>query len=144
VDLSALDIAYISGVIDVQARIRVTRVSSGTRLPLISLSTPSIEVVGYLGRVTAVRTFSIDRDYHAHRCAEHCPDRHQHRLSTSGRWSLNGAKATVVLSAILPHLKFQIPDAEVALKVGLEAPHKPATPQKLYALGWPVPKEWQQ
>jgi hypothetical protein len=137
--LTEAQIAHVAGILDAMARFRVRTTPDGTNLPYVAVSCPNMPLLEYLGSLTGVVPFTTSRAYEKHRCTEHCSEPHQHVVSASGRWSVSGAKATVVLAAITPHLRFQKTEAEDLLAVGLEAPRKPATPAKMAALGWPDP-----
>jgi hypothetical protein len=59
-------------------------------------------------------------------CTEHCREKHQHVMSVSGRWSVTGANATVVLWNIRPFIQLQTEQVRTDLVVGLSAGFKPA------------------
>lgn len=137
--LSSEQIAYVAGILDTQGKFRVRETPDGTRLPHVAVSCPNMALLEYLGSLTGVVPFITRRTYDRHRCTQHCKEPHQHVISASGRWSISGAKATVVLAAIEPYAHFQKSEIRELLEVGLEAPKKPATPDKMAALGWPNP-----
>jgi hypothetical protein len=126
-------------VVDAQGHIAVRVTADGTQLPQLSLSCPNVPLLLWLGDLTGVRPVVTTRAYSKMGCAEHCATKHRHVTSTSGRWQISGAKATVVLAAIGPFLRWQVDEATAALELGLSAPFKPATPNKMEALGWPIP-----
>jgi hypothetical protein len=138
-------LGYISGVLDANAVFRVVEVE-GTELPRIMLHGLHPDVLEVLASSTGTKVITTTRDYHRHACTAHCPpEHHQNKVkSTSSRWSLTGAKATVVISAVLPHLRAQTETAKAVMEVGLEAPRKPNTLDKMVELGWPIPEEWQE
>ena len=140
--LTREDIAYVAGLLDALSRVRIFSTPEGTDLPRIAVSTPEMELLTYLGSLTGTAPFITKRTYDRHRCTQHCEQAHQHVVSKSGRWSVSGAKATILGSAVLPHIRLQKTDFEVAVAVGLIAPKKLATPKKMQALGWPLPEEW--
>lgn len=140
--LTDADLVYVAAVVDLLGHVTV-RSMEGTDLPYIAISTRHVELLSDLGEMTGTKVLTTRRAYNQHRCREHCDEAHQHVESVSGRWQLTGAKATVLLAAIKPFIRFQKTDIEEALKVGLGAPKKPATPNKMKALGWPIPEEWQ-
>lgn len=131
--------AYIAGILDIMARITTMETTDGTRLPLVAVSTTDTGILNYLGEVSGITPFLTHRSYDKHRCIEHCETAHEHVVSTSGRWSVSGAKATIILHNVRPFLRMQLDAAEDALEVGLVAPFKPATPAKMVELGWKVP-----
>lgn len=133
------DIVYIAAVIDTQGHITTRTVRDAT-LPLVAVSGKNDELLRWLGRMTGVRPFITTRDYSRHACNIHCPSAHQRIVSFSGRWSLSGIKATILLQGILPYMRFQRVAAIDAIQVGLEAGYKPATIEKMKALGWQPPE----
>jgi hypothetical protein len=133
-------IAYIAGVIDVRSRIKIQRFGE-TDLPLVAVSTPDARLARFLCSATGMNPVLVRRDYKRVGCHDHCDRRHLHVKSQTSRWTVSGAKATIVLAATRPYLHIQTRDADAALACGLSATHKPATPTKMAALGWPLP-EW--
>lgn len=136
------DLAYVAALIDGFALLRVRTTSEGTELPVISISSPKVEMLNVLGKMTGIKPFATNRAYDKHRCSEHCEAKHEHIVSTSNRWQITGAKATVVLCAIRPYLRVKGSEAEELIHVGLGAPYKPATLSKTADLGWPMPEGW--
>lgn len=139
--LDDAEIAYVAGILDTLGNFRVRETPDGTRLPSIAVSTPNTPLLAYLGNITGVTVLTTTRSYDRHRCMEHCAEAHQHVTSRSGRWSVTGARATVILAAIRPYMRLQVDDVDQLLAVGLDAPRKPATPKRMSTLGWPDP--WQ-
>ena len=136
------DLAYIAAVIDVMGNIREMETDTGTLLPLVSVSCPDEALLAYLGEVSDVQAFVTVRRYDRHRCTEHCDEAHQHVESRSRRWTVSGAKATVILAAVEPYLRFQKDRVAEMVALGLDAPRKAATPRKMKRLGWPLPEGW--
>jgi electron transfer flavoprotein alpha/beta subunit len=58
-------------------------------------------------------------------------------VSSTGRWSLTGARAAVFLNAIEPYLRLKQGHVHEVVNAGMAAPHKAATLRKMYDLGWP-------
>lgn len=137
------DLAYVAGVLDTRAVVK-TRLAPGTEtvLPHIMLSSGDAQLLQWLAQITAVRSIVTSRKYDKHRCLEHCTQAHDHITSVSGRWSLTGAKATVVLWGTRGHVRFHAEAWDRALQAGLTASRKPATVAKMKALGWPLPPGW--
>lgn len=131
-------VAYAAAVIDTQGVIRL-REAGGTLLPMVALHSPNMELLDWFAEITGTKVTRVTRDYQRAPCVDHCQERHQHIKSVSGRWSVTGVRATVLLFNVRSHLRFQIDAAQEALAVGLSAPFKPATPKKMEALGWEVP-----
>ncbi len=140
--LSLTEIAYIAAVIDVQGLVRLRVTPEGTELPHVAVS-GDMALLTYLGELSGVAPFTTKRSYDKHRCREHCTEAHQHILSVSGRWSVSGAKATVILYAVEPYVMFKKDEVAEALTAGLKAPRKKATPAKMHKLGWPMPEGWE-
>lgn len=134
------DFAYLAGVLDGRGNIAVRRVGD-TLLPLVAVSVKETDLLEWLNKVTDVKIVMTTRDFVKNGCTQHCLQQHVHVQSVSARWSVTGAKATIVLAAVRPFLRVKGIDADIALSVGLRAPHKPATPRKMASLGWPLP-EW--
>ena len=147
--LSDLELAYLAGVLDTRAVVRIRLVGgSGARqgvmssLPYLALSCGDAELLDWLCRLTGVKSVVTTRTYDKHRCLEHCEESHDHVQSTSGRWSVSGSRATVLLSATLPYVRLQEDRWRKALQAGLSADRKEAVAQKMSALGWPLPLAW--
>lgn len=136
--LSVADLAYIAGVIDTRGHI-ATRSVRGATLPLLAVSSSESALLEWLGDATGTRPVSTRRDYGRMGCSAHCPEPHLHVTSVSGRWSVTGVKATVVLFGVAPYLRVRAEDAQAAVTLGLSAGFKQATVTKMAALGWPVP-----
>ena len=119
---------------------RSSETSSPLRSRICSGSCPNLSLLDWLAERTGTSVTRVRRDYTRNGCAMHCPQAHVHIQSHSGRWSLSGVRATVVLSGLLPFLQMQVQDAQALVAVGLRAPHKPATIAKMAQLGWPTPQ----
>lgn len=140
--LTEAELAYIAAVINTRARIKKLTLKTGTVIPVVHLSTPDMELLQYLGGLTGITPFLTHRSYQKHRCNEHCPDKHEHVESQSSRWSISGAKATILLSAIQPYVRFQTAVVNEVVDLGLDASHKPGTVSRMAELGWPLPDDW--
>lgn len=132
-------LAYVAAVVDLLGLIRI-RDAGGTQLPVVQLHGKYLPTMQYLGELTGTRAIQTRRSYARAGCSEHCADKHQHIVSVSGRWSLTGAKATILLWNIRPFLRLQVERAAQAMNVGFSTPFKPATLQKMQQLGWDVPE----
>lgn len=132
-----IPIQYVAGILDACAIFRIRETAEGTKLPGVFVHGLPMPMLNILAETTGTKVTVVTRDYHRALCADHCPDQHGHVRSVSGRWSVTGAKATVLISAVLPHLRGQTAQAYEALTIGLEAPRKSTTFAKMYALGWP-------
>ena len=134
-------LAWYAGVIDLAGVIR-TREVGDTVLPMLALHGPNTLLLQQFAEATATKVTIVKRDYHRMNCSVHCTEAHQHVLSESGRWSVSGAKATVVLFALRPYLRIQGYAADECIEVGMSAPRKATTGFKMEELGWPLPEEW--
>ena len=130
------DAAWLAGVLDAIGRIRVRYADSGTALAEVAVSSPHVELLEKVAAMTGVKVTPVRRDYNRLGCSEHCREPHLHVESITGRWSLTGARAVIVLRAIRPHLVVLGPDADRVLAYAGDAPFKKATVDKMRALGW--------
>lgn len=133
-------LAYVAGIVDLLGLIRIRDVE-GTMLPVLQIHGQHMPIFNYLGELTGTRAIETRRDYTRAGCSQHCSEKHMHIVSRSGRWSLTGAKATVVLWNIQPYLREKKDAADGALAVGLATKFKQGTVDKMAALGWDVPEE---
>lgn len=134
-------LAYMAGIVDVMGNLRLREVNhSGTLLPFVEVACPNILLLERLGEWTGSAVTKVRRDYRRNGCTKHCPEPHVHIQSSSGRWSVSGVRATVVLHGLLPYLELQADQASELLEAGLVAPRKPATIRKLAELGWVIPE----
>lgn len=138
--LSERQLAYIAGVVDVMAAMRLREAHSGNQLPWVGISTPNLAMVQWLADRTGVTVTTVTRSYNRDGCALHCPEPHVHIHSQTGRWSISGARATVMLYNLLPYLELQAESAKELLDVGLRCGRKFNTGAKMAALGWEIPE----
>ena len=117
--------------------LKMRETETGAQLPAVFVSTARMDIVDTLAELTGVSVTTVVRKYNRVGCGEHCTEAHMHVNSTTGRWSLTGARCTVFLSALLPYLTSNREEAEKAVAAGMDAPFKAATVEKMYALGWP-------
>ncbi len=132
-------LAYIAGIVDVMAVLRI-RNTQGAPLPFVEINCPNLALLEWLAERTGTSVTVVNRDYTRNGCALHCPEAHVHIRSASGRWSLSGVRATVVLHGVVPFMQLQTEAAQQLLEAGLRAPRKPATIAKMTNLGWAVPE----
>lgn len=136
--------SYLAGVLDLAGVIRTRTVKTGTELPYVALSGSHGPMLNLLGQLTGTRAIITHRSYLKAGCSEHCSDKHLHVESVSGRWSVSGVKATVLLYNLRPYLFFNEGLAADAINVGLAAPFKAGVLHKMDALGWFLPDELEQ
>ena len=132
-------VAYVAGIIDTTGVIR-TRMVQDTELPYVAVSGSNEGMLRFLAEVTGAKVTITRRSYMKAGCSVHCKEKHQHIQSISGRWSVSGVKATVLLHNVRPFMRLQAAEAAAALDVGLRTGFKPATVQKMSDLGWSVPE----
>lgn len=128
-------VLWCAGMCDALAIYRV-RDADGTKLPSVSISTTRTAALQRLADLTGAKLTVVRRRYDRLGCGEHCTSPHLHVDSTTVRWSLTGARATIFSEAVTPHLITTRDEALAVLEVGRAAPHKPATRRKMEALGW--------
>lgn len=139
IQVSTADKAYCAAIVDTLANLR-TRTTDKSVLPEVQVNCPNLDLLRWLGAITGTGHFETRRDYMRHVCTDHCPEAHAHVQSTSGRWSVTGARATVLLVGVSPYLRLRTAEASELIQVGLAAGWKPATVTKMAALGWTVPE----
>lgn len=132
-------LAYVAGAIDLLGLIRI-RDAAGTPLPVVQMHGDHMHMLEFLGELTGTKAIVVRRSYTRAGCSIHCKEKHQHVVSVSGRWSLTGAKATVVLWNIRPYLRIQAEKADAAIAVGLRTNFKPGTLRRMTDLGWVIPE----
>lgn len=133
-------LAYIAGVVDLLGNIKVRELDNGTRLPQVQIHGDHMRTLTYLGELTETKAIVARRSYARAGCAEHCKEKHQHIESRSGRWSLTGVKATIVLWNIRPYLRVQADAAIEAINVGTSTRFKPGVVSRMRELGWQIPE----
>lgn len=141
--LTEPDYAWCAGVIDTLGLVKLRpSPATGTELAYVAISSPRIDILERLAEMTGSTVVTVNRQYNRLGCDEHCTEPHVHVHSTTGRWSLTGAKALVFLSAIQPYVHMRREEIDKVLAVGSVAPRKLATVEKMAELGWPV-EEWE-
>lgn len=137
--LDVATLAYVAGVLDMQCNIKTRTTPDDTVLPMLAMYGPNVAMLEYLASLTDTKMVVARRSFSRAGCAQHCKDKHQHIESVSGRWTLTGMKATIVLHNIRPYVRLQSEAVTSALVVGLNAPFKPAALRKMTDLGWEIP-----
>lgn len=134
------DPPYIAALLDNHARLNIRTFADGTELPTISIQgdLPALE---WLADVTGVTVQLIPKGYNRHQCSDHCPQAHTRVESTSRRWTLTGARATIVLQQVNIYMRVQDRDARRLADLGRGVGFKPATVADMEAHGWTVPEE---
>lgn len=138
--MSDIPLGYIAGILDANAIFRIRKTPGGTELPCVAVHGLPLPIMKVLAEYTGTKVTMVTRDFSRQPCALHCEQKHSHVVSVSGRWSVTGARATVLIHAVLPHLQAQRVIATEVMAVGLSAPKKSTTYTKMAQLGWPIPK----
>lgn len=136
--LSATDLSYAAALLDNFAVLRL-RETAASSLPVVMASGkhPSIP---WLGEITGTKVIETRRGYTKHMCTQHCPDRHADITSLSKRWSVTGMRATIMLSNVLPYLRFQSEKARELIEVGLQVQYQGQVVNEMQILGWSIPE----
>lgn len=135
--LAQTDISYCAAVIDNNAALR-SRALGSSLLPVIQIS-GRYPALDWLGEITGTKVIETSRGYTRHNCTEHCPQRHAHIKSESRRWSVTGMRATIVLTSVLPYLKYQRDQAEALIEQGLSVHYQGQVVNEMASLGWKIP-----
>lgn len=137
VTLSKADLAYCAALIDNLAALR-TRRAGPSDLPVIQVS-GKWGVLSWLGEITGTKVIETRRKYTRHNCTEHCPDRHAEIVSRSGRWSITGMRAVIVLLNCEPYLRVQAARARELIDAGLAASYQGSVVNDMAKRGWAIP-----
>lgn len=137
--LDVTELAYVAGVIDMLGVLRTRRVGDAD-LPAVMIHGSHSEMMKYLAGLTGTKITVVKRAFLRAGCVEHCKEKHQHVESVSARWSVTGAKATILLWNVRPYIKLQAEAVTEVMNVGFDAQFKPATLRKMADLGWEVPE----
>lgn len=132
-------LAYVAGVVDLLGLIRIRTLANGTKQPVVQMHGKYMPTLNYMGELTGTKAIEVSREYTRAGCAEHCKEKHMHVVSVSGRWSLTGVKATIMLWNIRPYLRLQADKAIEAIQIGTRSPFKQHVADKMRDLGWDVP-----
>lgn len=133
------ELAYIAGLLDGRAVFREREVGDTALLPVIAVNGGSPAVNEYLGKMTGTKITRTHRDYQRKPCHIHCREAHEHSVSSSQRWSVTGAKATIMLWNISGFLKIDKPKASALLQLGLTQSWKSNAVDDMEKLGWMIP-----
>lgn len=128
-------VAWCAGVIDSLGHITTRKLPTGSTIAVVTVSSPKVEILERLSELTGTKPITVRRDYSRLGCSDHCTERHLHVKSTSGRWSVSGARASILLRCLTPHLITTLQKASEVLREA-DAPYKEATVRKMEELGW--------
>lgn len=129
-------VAWVAGVLDSLARVRIRETDDGTSLPVVAISSPKLDLLRAVAELTGVQVVRVRRRYDRVGCDVHCDKRHLHVQSDTGRWELVGARAVVVLRAVRPYVVRLGDEIDTVLAATAAAPCKPSTLRKMAELGW--------
>ena len=136
--LAPADLAYAAALIDSFAVLTTRRVGEA-ELPQVTIQ-GKVAALPWLAEVSGVKVIEVAKDYARHQCSEHCPDRHTRIESTTRRWQLTGARATVVLYSVEPYLRVQARTARGLVEVGQGLGFKTDVVNDMTRLGWTIPE----
>lgn len=135
--LTTADLAYAAALIDNLATLRLRELGP-SQLPVVSIA-GRIGALTWLGEVTGVKVVETRRAYTRHNCTEHCPEAHARIESRSGRWSVTGMRATIVLANVEEYLRVQATDARQLVEAGLGVQYQGQVVNDMRRLGWSIP-----
>lgn len=98
-----LDLSYVAGVIDSRGHLEVTN-RHGTPQPRIRVTTRRVALLSHLAQLTGTKVVTDDRGYERRQCSEHCKSKHVHAVRQSAQWTVDSARATIVLFNVAPLL----------------------------------------
>jgi hypothetical protein len=135
-------VGYVAGVIDARGHIEVNN-RHGKPQPRVRITTKRIELLEKMAALTGSKVVQDRMGYNRKACSEHCADQHQHVAWQSIQWTVDSARATIVLYNVQPFIFGQVDKVRTALMAGLAAfpPERGNTPQQMYDLGWEIPDE---
>jgi hypothetical protein len=139
--------AWIAGVIDARGHIE-SHNRHGHVQPRVRVTTRNVELLGTLARFCGNKVVLDERGYDRRPCGDHCTSQHQHMVRQSASWTVDSARATVVLFNVVPFLYAQRTTASLALEAGLKRfpPARGDLVPQMVALGWELPStsHWQE
>jgi hypothetical protein len=135
--LSQADVAYCAALIDNLAALRTRQVGPST-LPVVQVS-GKWGVLSWLAEITGTKVIETRRKYTRHNCTEHCPSRHSDITSRSGRWSITGMRAVIVLLNCEKYMRVQESRARELIDAGLAATYQGQVVNDMRRRGWEIP-----
>jgi len=135
--LEPAELAYAAALVDSFAVLRV-RDYRGTGLPEVTIQ-GKLAALDWLALITGVTVRTIPKSYSRHQCTEHCPDKHMRIESSSLRWQVTGARATIVLHGCAPFMRVQTRDAWKLIESGLAIGYKTDVVNDMTRRGWEIP-----
>lgn len=138
--MSALNVAYLAGVIDARGHVEVN-VRHDRPQPRIRITTRRFGLLSHLAECTGTKVYADDRGYERRPCSNHCHEPHVHVVRQSSRWTVDSSRATIVLYNIEPFIVDKRDEVRTALMAGLDAfpPTRSNVPEVMVRLGWAIP-----
>lgn len=133
------DLAYAAALVDTLGALTLRDVGP-SQLPVVTLQGRFTEALAWLGEQTGTKIIVLQREFMRSGCTHHCPEPHVHIRSSSGRWQISGAKATIVLHNLLPYLRTQDETARTLIEAGRSIGYKGQVVQAMAAKGWDIPE----
>jgi hypothetical protein len=134
-------IAWFAGVIDARAHLE-SHNRHGHVQPRVRVTTREEALLEELARWTGAKVVLDDRAYSRRPCGEHCQNQHSHIVRQSKQWTVDSARATILLHNLLPYLRVKRERAVVCVQAGLLRfpPARGDTHTQMLELGWEMPK----
>lgn len=133
--------AWIAGVIDARGHIEAHN-RHGHIQPRVRITTRHMPLLSALAGFCGNKIVLDERGYSRRPCGDHCVDQHSHVVRQSAQWTVDSARATVVLYNVVPFMHAQREEATLALEAGLQRfpPARGDLPAQMLALGWVLPR----
>lgn len=133
-------VAWAAGVIDARGHIEVNA-RHGKGQPRVRITTKNLPLLERLAVLTGTRVVTDRIGYNRRPCTDHCVEQHTHIAWQSIQWTVDSARATIVLCNVRPFIVAREVDVARALDAGLAAfpPERGDTPRQMAALGWELP-----
>jgi hypothetical protein len=136
--LTRADLGYVAALLDQHARLTL-RAYRGTQLPELIVQ-GRIAALPWLAEVTGSKVIDIPKGYNRHQCSEHCKDAHTRIESVTQRWSVTGARATILLYNVEPYMRVQGADARRLMAAGAQIGYKRTVVEEMRGLDWEIPE----
>jgi hypothetical protein len=154
------DLGWMAGVLDLKGRIQVkNNRQRATRQIVLLVESSELLVIRRLARMTGSRAEAMVsrplKEWMRRGCNDHCPEAHVHVgddriMPAVSRWTLTGAGAAVVLTALLPFLTVERGWEEAINEIMASTPltGQGATAvlgslNRLRELGWELPERFE-
>lgn len=151
--------AWAAGILDFQGHVQTKKNqqrAAGSQQIMIYVDTSIDEIVDRLGEMTGANVemkvrHRVKAEWSRKGCAEHCPEEHIHvneyQMPATGRWSVTGAAAAIVLWNLREYLSTEREPWDWALSqclsqlklTGQGSAAIIAAARRLHSLGWTLP-----